>query len=70
MGFLRSGKKHICFKFEGNVIFIPTLLKFELERDVVFFSGSAAEGAALSNPPTPRNEGSGVGVNKKACVRS
>ena len=37
---------------------------------LLFFSGSAAEGAALSNPPTPRNEGSGVWVNKKAGVRS
>ena len=46
------------------------MLKFELERDVFFFSGSAAEGAALSNPPTPRDEGSGVRVNKKAHVRS
>ena len=26
--------------------------------------------AGLSNPPTPRDEGSGVGVNKKACGRS
>ena len=46
------------------------MFKFELERDVVFFSGSAAEGAALSNPPTPRDEGSGVWVNKKPYVRS
>ena len=35
-----------------------------------FSSGSAAVGAALSNPPTPRHEGGGVGVNKKPCVRS
>ena len=70
MGFLRSGKEHICFEFECNVIFIPTLLKFELERDDIFFSGSAAEGAAVSNPPTPRDEGGGVEVNKKPCVRN
>ena len=30
-----------------------------------FSSGSAAEGAALSNPPTPRDGGAGVRVNKK-----
>ena len=28
-----------------------------------FFSGSAAEGAALLSPPTPRDEGGGVWVN-------
>ena len=34
-----------------------------------FSSGSAAEGAALSNPPTPRYEGRGVWVNKETRVR-
>ena len=42
----------------------------DLSGAFFFFSGSAAEGAALSNPPTPRDEGGGVGVNKRACVRS
>ena len=35
-----------------------------------FSSGSAAVGAALSNPPTPRHEGGGVGVNKKPFLKS
>ena len=42
--------------------------ELHLELDY-FFSGSAAEGAALSNPPTPRHEGGGVWVNKKPSFR-
>ena len=34
----------------------------------IFFSGSAAEGAALLSPPTPRHEGSGAWGNKKPLV--
>ena len=46
-------------------------LKLELERQLELdfcFSGSAAEGAALLSPPTPRDEGSGVRVNKRPNV--
>ena len=35
-----------------------------MRRSKNSFSGSAAEGAALSIPPTPRDEGRGVRVNK------
>ena len=35
-----------------------------------FPAGSAAVGASPFSPPTPRDEGGGVGVNKKPCVRS
>ena len=34
------------------------------------FLGSAEVAAGLSNPPTPRGEGGGVGVNKRESVRS
>ena len=75
MAFLGSGTDAISSKFGSDALKIKqfsirTLAKFEFERDVFFFSGSAAEGAALGNPPTPRDEGGGVGVNKRACVRS
>ena len=75
MAFLGSGTDAISSKFGSAALKIKqfsirTLAKFEFERDVFFSSGSAAEGAALGNPPTPRDEGGGVGVNKKPCVRS
>ena len=45
-----------------------------VRRDSIFFAivplGSAHVGAALENPPTPRDEGGGVRVNKKPHVRS
>ena len=44
-------------------------LERELELEALFFSGSAAEGAALWNPPRPRErEGSGVRGNKVPLV--
>ncbi len=44
-------------------------LERELELEMVFFSGSAAEGAARWNPPTPSaREGSGVWGNKEPLV--
>ena len=75
MAFLGSGTDAISSEFGSDALKIKqfsirTLAKFEFERDVFFSSGSAAEGAALGNPPTPRDEGGGVGVNKRACVRS
>ena len=45
------------------------LTRIQLERDT-FFSGSAAVGAALSNPPTPeRSVGAGVWVYKLLVVK-
>ena len=41
-------------------------LERELELEIAFFSGSAAEGAALWNPPSP--EGTGVWGNKVPLV--
>ena len=46
------------------------LTRIQLERDTLFFSGSAAVGAALSNPPTPeRIVGAGVWGNKLLVVK-
>ena len=47
-----------------------TLAKFEFERDVFFFLGVGGRGRSPWNPPTPRDEGGGVGVNKRESVRS
>ena len=73
MVFLRSGTDPICFKFESDALkmkdLIFHLIKVRIRMRRFVFSGSAAEGAALSNPPTPRYEGSGVRVNKKAHGR-
>ena len=73
MGFLRSGTDPICFKFESDVLKMKEFqfsLDYSSNSNATFcFSGSAGEGAALSNPPTPRDEGGGVRVNKKAHVR-
>ena len=56
MAFLGSGTDAISSKFGSDALKIKqfsirTLAKFEFERDVFFFSGSAAEGAALGNIP-------------------
>ena len=46
------------------------LTRIQLERDTLFFSGAAAVGAALSNPPTPEPVGgAGVWVNKLLVVK-
>ena len=72
MAFLGSGTDAISSKFGSDALKIKqfsirTLAKFEFERDVFFFSGSAAEGAALGNPPTP---GSGVrGVLRRTALK-
>ena len=72
----KHGKRDRCidkqlfdeYKPRAAVDFEGCDLKADL-LNTFFFSGSAAEGAALLSPPTPRHEGGGVWVNKKANVR-
>ena len=56
------------YKPRAAVDFEGCDLKADLLNTVFFFSGSAAEGAALLSPPTPRDEGSGVWVNRLLIV--
>ena len=74
MGLLRSGKEHICFKFEKcDVILIFILPKFELERHVVFSRDrrQRAQPLEIRRPPGPacgealRNVAVGNGAERK-----
>ena len=56
------------YKPRAAVDFEGCDLKADLLNTFVF-SGSAAEGAALLSPPTPRHEGGGVWVNKRPSGR-